>query len=87
MIDFYDELNVFEKRKYEGACKSLEKQLMNFDDDMVDILNKWFEIYENQLNLNSMFEEKSQVDKQIECDDWYIPDEECEKDEEKTRRY
>ena len=87
MIDFYDELNVFEKKKFKMAYKNLEQQIMSFDDNMVDILSKWFEIYENQIYLNSVFKKKNLVDKQIESDDWYIPDEEREKDEEKTRRY
>lgn len=87
MIEFYDETNVFEKKRYESACEQLEKVLTEADDDMIDILNKWFLIYENQQDYNNFLDSKDEIDKQVQYDDWVIPDEECEKDEQKTRRY
>lgn len=85
MLNFYEEVNVFAKKNYEQACSALDKILD--DEDVINVLNQWFMIYENEQNDNNMLDGQSEIDKQIEYDGWDIPDEKCEEDEQKTRRY
>ena len=67
-----------------GITSTLYKKLGN--EQILDNLHEWFEIYDNQKDYEESCKEKKLLKsmkdlsrKQVELDDWEIPDEEDEK--------
>lgn len=84
VLEYYDDMTVFAKANYEKSISELHKVLE--EEDVIPILEQWLFIYENELNYNNLLDD-NEVDNQIKYDDWDIPDEECEINEIKTRKY